>query len=597
MKKLLTLILFSLFSFYSMGAKVKFTAKVSHQVVEVGQRFQVTFTVNSRGGNFTPPDFESFRLLGGPNQSQSMQYVNGQASHTTSLSYILTATKTGTFTIGAARIQVNGKSYETSPLEVKVVEASDNSSNAQRNRQENRRNSGDKLSDYVFIKAVVDKKNAYVGEKVSVTFKLYSKLGLSNINLEKLPALNGFWSHHTKSIYDQIQLDREMVDGEVYNVAELQQTVLYPQRSGELVIDPLEMKVVVNVRNRRSRSVFEQMFGSYERKELLVGSSPIKIDVTPLPLKGRPADFSGAVGSFSMKASSSKTAIKANEAIDVKVTLEGRGNMPLLSAPKLNFPPDFEVYDPETENQYTTNYNGSSGSKVFKYLVIPRHAGDYVIEPYRFSYFDLNSKRYKTIATDSIQINVAKGSDSANAVYQSNRKETVELLNKDIRYIHSQGLSLQSINEYFYQSALFYSLILLAVVLGILIYILARKRKDLLSDPSGLKRSKANKLAKKRLKKAKKFLDAKDQKHFYEEISDAIYGYYADKLNISVADLSQEKIMEHIKVEGAEEVKSKLSQVLDEAEMARFAPASVINDQKLYESAVEVISQTENLNL
>lgn len=597
MRSFLTYILFSLFALSSFGAKVQFTAKTSHQVVEVGQRFQITFTVNSRGGNFTPPDFNDFRLLGGPNQSQSMQYINGQVSHSTSLSYILAATEEGTFTIGAASITVDGESYETNPIEIKVVEASDNSANAQRNRQQQRKSSGDKLSDHVFIRAVVDKNEAYVGEKVSVTFKLYSKLGLSGLNLEKLPALNGFWSHQVKSVYDQIQLDREMIDGEIYNVAELQQTVLYPQRSGDLTIDPLEMKVSVNVRSRRSRSVFEQMFGSYERKELIVASSPINIKVKSLPLKGKPVDFSGAVGSFNMRLSSNKNQLKANEAIDIKISLEGKGNLPLLSAPDLNFPPDFEVYDPEMENKYSINYNGASGAKVFKYLVIPRHAGEYFIEPYKFTYFDLNSKTYKTISSDSIRLQVAKGEDSANAVYQANRKESVELLNKDIRYIHTQGIHLLSENEFFYQSVLFYSLIILAILLAVLFYFFVRKRKEKLKDQSGLRRSKANKLAKKRLKTAKKHLDQNEQKAFYEEISEALYGYYADKLNISIADLSQERIIERLNVEGGEAIKSQLIKVLEDAEMARFAPSSSINDQALYDSAVEIISQTESLNL
>jgi len=597
MRSFLTYILFSLFALSSFGAKVQFTAKTSHQVVEVGQRFQITFTVNSRGGNFTPPDFNNFRLLGGPNQSQSMQYINGQVSHSTSLSYILTATEEGTFTIGAASITVDGESYETNPIEIKVVEASDNSANAQRNRQQQRKSSGDKLSDHVFIRAVVDKNEAYVGEKVSVTFQLYSKLGLSGLNLEKLPALNGFWSHHVRSVYDQIQLNREMIDGEIYNVAELQQTVLYPQRSGDLTIDPLEMKVSVSVRSRRSRSVFEQMFGSYERKELIVASLPINIKVKSLPLKGKPVDFSGAVGSFNMRLSSNKNQLKANEAIDIKIALEGKGNLPLLSAPDLNFPPDFEVYDPEMENNYNINYNGASGAKVFKYLVIPRHAGEYFIEPYKFTYFDLSSKTYKTISSDSIRLQVAKGEDSANAVYQANRKESVELLNKDIRYIHTQGIHLLSANEFFYQSALFYTLIILAILLAVLFYFFVRKRKEKLKDQSGLRRSKANKLAKKRLKTAKKHLDNKEQKAFYEEISEALYGYYADKLNISIADLSQERIIERLNVESGEAIKSQLIKVLEDAEMARFAPSSSINDQALYDSAVEIISQTESLNL
>ena len=566
--------------------------------MEVGQRIQVTFTVNENASNFRPPSFSDFGMLSGPNQSQSMQYVNGNVSRTTSISYILQAVKEGTFTIGAASIIVGGKKYQTQPFKVKVEAASQNSANAQRNRQNQRKAAGDQLKDQVFIRATVDKSKVVVGEKVTATFKLYSKLGLAQIALENLPALNGFWSQDLQSIYDEISLSREQIDGQVYQVAELQQTILYPQRSGELTIDPLKIKAAVQVKSGRRRSAIEQFFGGgYEQKELIVASRPITINVSALPLKGKPTNFSGAVGKFNMSLKASKDSIKANEAIDVKVTIDGQGNLPLIGAPKLNFPPDFEVYDPETADNFKTTYGGSKGSKEFSYLVIPRHSGKFKLEPYEFTYFDIQSKSYKTIKSKPLTINVGKGVDGGgNVVYTPSRKEEVELLNSDIRYIHTKDILLVAASDLFYDSALFYALIAIAILLMIAVFIAFKRFKETQSDFAQLRKSKANKLAKKRLTKAEKHLKTEDLRSFYEEISTALYGYFADKFNISIAELSQEKIIELLGTDSdTESIRSEVKKVLEEAEMARFAASSNVNAQALYDEAALIISKTESL--
>jgi len=597
MKKTLLVILCAIQTCFSFAAAVSFSAKISHNTVEVGQRIQVTFTVNSSGGSFTPPSFQKFRVLSGPNQSNSMQYVNGKTSRTTSISYVLQATQKGSFEFGPATIKVEGKTYKTKPLKIKVVDASSTSSNAQRNKQNQRKSDGQRLEDYVYIKTTVDKREAYIGEKVTASFKLYSKLSLTGINIEALPALNGFWSQDIRS-YDQIQLSREQINGEIYNVAELQQVLLYPQRSGELVIDPLEMNVTVQVKSRRTRSVFEQMFGSYETKELIAKSNLIKIKVKPLPKKNKPEDFSGAIGSFNMKMTSNKDSVVANEAIDVKIEISGKGNLPLIGAPDLNFPSDFEVYDPESKDNFQISLAGAQGKKNFNYLVIPRHSGKFKLDPFHFSYFDLKSKTYKTITAKPIEINVSKGEEGENVAYSSSRKEEVELLNTDIRYIHINNLMLASTNDFFYGSPLFYSLIGLAFLIMIAAYFISKKLKIKNSDTVGLRKSKANKLAKKRLAKAKNYLDKDESALFHEEISAALYGYFADKFNISIADLSQEKISELLKkIPNTTEVQLKIKSVLEEAEMARFAPTSSIDNVSLYNKSVEIISIMEDVNV
>ncbi len=597
MKKWFSFILFGLFACQLMASAVTFKAQISHDVVEVGQRFKVTFTVNSGGGRMNSLDFSGFRVLSGPNQSSSTQFINGRMSQSYSISYILQATKVGKFEIGPAVINIDGKELKTEVLKVEVVESSSSSSNAQNQRQRERRGGGNELDEYVYIKAFVDKTSAYVGEKITATFKLYSKINISSINLENLPALNGFWSHDLRSVYDQIQLSTEYINGEVYQVATLKQTLLYPQRSGELTVDPLEMKAVVQLRSRRARTVFESMFGSYENKEVIIGSRPIKINVKALPKYTGEGEFSGAVGKFNASMITNKTDLKANEAIDLKITISGEGNLPLISAPKMEFPPDLEVYDPETENKFKNSSAGSSGSKVFNYLIIPRHSGEFTIKPYSFIYFDLSSSSYKTIRSDAININVERGAEEANVVYApTDRKEDVEVLEKDIRFIHLNDLMLVHPDDQFYGSVEFYSILLILLLLAIVLYFLSRRFKEQQADVVGMRKSKAKKLANKRMSKAKKLLDSAETSSFYEEIANALYGYFADRYNMGIADLSKDQLIERLKAENAtNELLNLLDESIDQAEMARYAPSSAVDPALLYENSKKIIEETEEL--
>jgi len=581
-KQFLTLILIAFFGSAYAG-KVNLTAEVSHSRVEVGQQFKVTYSVNSVGGSFTPPNFSQFRLLSGPNQSQSMQNINGKISRQTSISYILMANKQGEYNIPAATITVNGESYQSKPLKIEVVARTDG---GLQKEQENKQ---------LFLQAIVDKQEVFVGEKLTVTYKLFTKIGINGLELKKAPDLNGFWSHDIKN--DNIQFKQEQIGGVVYQTSVLQQTVLYPQRAGTLTVDPMELILAVNVRSRQAQSIFDQMFGSFERKEIPVKSTAINIKVNSLPTKDKPANFSGAVGDFSMSLSSNKDSLSANDAIDLKLNIKGKGNLPFISAPKLNLPPGFEIYDPEIENKYSTNYNGASGSKIFNYLTIPRHEGDYTIDPYSFSYFDLESKSYKTLYSDTLTIHVAKSKDAGGLVYQANRKEEIKVINKDIHYIHLNGLSLITLDSQFYGSGLFYFLLLLFIIVVFGIWVYAKRKKTIESDEVGLRKSKANKMARKRLSKAKKNLTKGELTLFYEEISAALYGYYSDKFNIDVANLSLEKILELLREsDGIETLSTSLKSVIEEAEMARFAPSSYnVDANQLYERAVNIISQTENL--
>lgn len=596
MKKAFITYILLLASVVCFAAASEFTVKVSSSTVEVGQRFQITFTINARGGNFSPPSFENFRVVSGPNQSQSMQYINGNMSQSTSISYILVAQEKGNYTIGPASISSDGTTKETEPVEIKVVDQNPNGAAAQRNKNEQRKTEAKQLKEYVFVKATVDKTKAYVGEKVAVTYKLYSRLNLSGLDLESPTRFNGFWTQDLQTLYGRnIQKTRENYQGQVYDVVELQQTLLYPQRSGELTIDALSILAKVQI-PRRARTYMEQFWGGgYDLKEVIATSKPIKLEVIPLPNAGKPANFSGAVGKFNMKMSANKDSLTANESANIKIEIKGNGNLPLINAPNLNFPADFEVYDPETKNNFKTGYNGSTGSKTFDYLVIPRHSGEFDLDAYAFSYFDVNEKRYKTITADPIHFMVEKGDEEENVTFVGRRKEDIEVLGTDIRFIHINNLALYKTNDYFFGSSLFYLIIAAIALFAILIVLIAKRNKSILSDKSGLRKSRASKIAKKRLAKAKKLLDTKENAKFYEEISTALFGYFADKFNLEVAEISQERILDLLAENGSsDDDKQNVKTILDETEMARFAPKSGINPSILYDKASSLIQNLES---
>jgi len=595
MKKAFLTYILLLVSMVCSAASDEFTVKVSSSTVEVGQQFQVTFTINAQGGNFSPPSFENFQVTSGPNQAQSMQVINGQVTQSNSISYILVAQQKGSFTIGSASIKIGDKTKKTSPLTINVLDNNPNGAEAQRNKTQQRKTEADQLKEYVFVRSTVDKKEVYIGEKVTVTYKLYSRLNLNGVELESPTRFTGFWTQDLITLYRRnIQKSREQFNGQTYEVVELQQTLLYPQRSGELVIDALSVVAKVQVQ-RKARNRAEQIWGAYDMKEVITGSAPIKLKVNAFPTKGKPENFVGAVGTFNMKMTANKDSLAANESVNLKIEINGKGNLPLINAPKIDFPPDFEVYDPEIKDNIKTDYNGSAGKKTFDYLIIPRHSGEFKLKLFEFSYFDLNTKQYKTISADPIHFFVEKGDEEENVIYSGRRKEAVELIGTDIRFIHLSDLDVHESDNFFYGSTRFYLILLSIILVGVLMVFIVKRNTALMADVSGLRKSKASKIAKKRLARAKKHLDAEENLKFYEEISIAIFGYFADKFNLEVTDISQEKIIALLDVQGnSDETKLRVQTILEETEMARFAPDSSINPSILYEKSVALIQNLES---
>jgi len=586
------LILFVLFlgAFGVAKAQVKFSASVNKNTVKIGDRFQVSFKISGSADSFEPPAMNQFSVHSGPNQSTSRSWVNGKSSSSLTYTYLLSANKEGKFVIGEAKLIAGKEVFKTQPIEIKVVKATGQNNGANANSND--------VSNYVFLKCYTSKTKAVIGEQIIATYKLYYNVNLSNLNIKAVPSFNGFWS-------ELVELDpnknrgTEVLNGVTYNVATIHKSVLFPQRSGDLVADELIIDLIVQIKdNNRGGSVFDRLLGRYKNIEHQVKSTTRKIVVTPLPSSGKPSDFSGAVGKFSFSAKLDKTDIKANEAINLKIVINGSGNLKLIGEPKVNFPSDFEVYDAKVNDRTAVSSSGVVGKKEFEYLIIPRHGGDFEIPSIEFTYYDINKRKYITQKSKIFEIHVEKGDEDGASVsrFSSRNQSEINVIGNDIRYINTAELKVTERGNLFFGSGLFYTL--MAVPLILLIGFLSTQKKLAAYNSNSVlvKGRKANKVAIKRLSVAQKHLQNGDEKLFYEEIFKAIYGYLSDKLNIDVAQLSKHNIEQSLlakKVNG--DLINSLLETLSSCEMARFAPVTSISKQEIYTNSVDVISKIEEL--
>ncbi len=575
----------------SFAQEVQFTAETSANDVKTGDRFQIQFTANTTISNFTPPNLSNFRVLSGPNQSTNMSWVNGKTSSTISYSYVLMAVKEGEFTIEPAKGTANGKTYATNPITITVGKGV----KVQQNTTQDNNNAAKKesSSEDLYIKSSVNKTNVYQGEQIIATYQLYTRVNIAGNELVKNADLNGFWSQEFD--LGQSQWKQEIIGGYRWNVATIRKIILFPQRSGDLEIDPLEMKFIVQQRVASGgQSVFDQFFGRVENVEYNLKSKPIKIHVVPYPTP-TPVGFKGAVGTMEMKMNVSANEAKANEAVNIKIKITGTGNINLIEKPEIIFPKDFETYDPKVNDNIKTLATGVSGSREFDFLVIPRHPGQFKIDPITFSYFNPATKKYSTITTEPISINVLKGDGNAsgNIVFSSANKEDIQVLGEDIRYIHTHNLHILHSNENFYGSWKLYSLLLLAPFLFLFAFIFRNKIRKAQGDIVRVRSKKANKVASKLLSSAKQSLATNNKNAFYEDISKALFGYIGDKLNIAVSELNQTNIKDKlIKINVNEQTTKELIDTLELCDMARFAPVST-SEQDVYNKAEAIINKIE----
>lgn len=583
-----------------------FTASASKREAAVGEQIQVSFTLNGSGGGFKAPPFSDFSVLMGPNQSTSMQFVNGTMSQSVSFTFYLQAQKEGVFKIGPASIEVGGKRIQSNPLTITVTKSASVSQNQQRNSQQAGGDDANKqVTDNLMLKVTVDKANIYQGEGITATYKIFTRIDIVDYAANP-PVYNGFWTQDI-TMPKNIEFHKENLDGVAYHVAEIKKVVLFPQRSGTFTLEPMVGEFIARIQAKRKRArdpfdIFNDPFfndpffgNAHQDVRQKIKSNTIKINVKPLP-DPAPDNYGGAVGKFTMESHLDKSTTKTNEPISLKIKLSGKGNLKLIEAPKLTFPNDIESFDPKTTDNITVSAAGVSGSRTVEYLLIPRHSGEFKIDPVTFSYFDLDKKAYVSVSSPEFKIKVEKGSEPEAATVSSGvNKEDVQLLGKDIRFIKTGDIQINKKGNEFYGSPMFYSLIIspFLLFLGLIAY--RRKIEELNSDISLVKSRKATSLAKKRLSTANKFLIEKNREKFYEEVSKALWGYVSDKITIPLVHLSKENTIDKLnKKNVSRDTLQEFINTIDHCDFARFAPPSGVEEmEKTYQSTIGLITKLE----
>ena len=599
MRKLFFLIFITLSAFvYADNVSVVASAP---DVVVSGDQFRLTYTFNNQNvRDFRAPSMKGFEVLMGPSRSQqsSTSIVNGKVSSSSTLTYtyILLADKEGTFTIPAASANVDGSNVTSNSVRIKVLPPDKAGGVSGGNsRSSSSRSSSTRISkDDLFITVTANRTNVYEQEAILVTYKVYTLVNLVQL-IPEAPDFNGFHNQEVP-LPQQKSFSLERYNGRNYNTTVWSQYVLFPQQTGKLQIPSLTFEGIIQQRVG-SDDPFEALFnggGVQEVKKKIV-TPKITINVKPLPSK--PANFSGAVGKFTISASANTSQLRTNDAITIKVVISGTGNLKLIKTPEIKFPEDFETYDPKVDNKFNLTRDGLNGNKVIEYLAIPRQAGDFTIPPIEFTYFDLGSNSYKTIKTQSFPFKVEKGAGNADQIIANfTNKEDVKVLANDVRYIKTGDTTFTPKGEYFFGSVAYLLWFIIPFILFAAFVIIYRKKAIENANVAKVKTKKANKVATKRMRLAGKLLAEKKRDAFYDEVLKALWGYISDKLNIPVSQLSKDNIEEKLNDhEVSEELKNEFINTLNECEFARYAPGNPNEAMdKVYSSAINVISKMEN---
>ena len=589
------------YSTQMLADKVSFTASAPDAVV-VGDQFRLSYTVTTQKvKDFRAPSIKGFDVLMGPSRSQqsNTQIVNGNVTSTSSITftYILMANNAGEYTIPGASIVADGDQMVSNSVRIKVLPQDQGGSNSS-SSSSTHSSSGTGVSNQdLFITASASKTNVYEQEAFVLTYKIYTRESNLQLNNAKLPDFKGFHSQEIE-MTTNARWTPEHYQGRNYYTTVYRQFVLFPQQSGKLYIDPAQFQMTVG-KPVQSDDPFDAFFNGgsnvIEIKKS-ISTPKIAINVNPLPA-GKPADFSGGVGEFNISSSINNKELKTNDAITIKLVISGTGNLQLISNPAIQFPDDFEVYDPKVDNQVRLTREGLTGNKVIEYLAIPRHAGTYKIPGVSFSYFDIRSKSYKTLKTEEYVINVEKGAGNADQVIANfTNKEDLKVLGEDIRYIKQNEVTLQPKGSFFYGSMTYWLFYIIPALAFIIFFIIYRKQAAENANVAKMRTKKANKVATKRMKLAGKLLSGNKKDAFYDEVLKALWGYISDKLNIPVSRLSKDNIEEKLRNHGVnEELIKEFLNALNDCEFARFAPGDENQAMdKVYSSSIEVISKMEN---
>ncbi|MCT8339457.1 BatD family protein [Flavobacteriaceae bacterium TK19130] len=584
LKSILSLMLV-LFLGFSGIAQVTFDAKVSKERLGVNERLRIDFEMNKDGDNFNPPDFNGFRVVGGPNQAISNSYINGKRSYSKTYSYFLAPQAQGSFTIGQATIEIEGETYKSLPIKVTVTQAVE--------KPQDGNNADYVASENVHLVAEVSKTNPYLNEAITVTYKMYVSRDVSITSQWReldSPKYADFWSQNIDTrgnykVYDGTY------KGESYRYVILRTTVLYPQKTGELEIEPLTLDVPIDVPSNR-RDFFGRRLTTRVNKTISAGKRTI--DVKPLPLEGRPDDFAGAVGDFDFEVKTSKETLDATESLELQVLVSGNGNLKLFDPPSVKLPSSLEVYEPERSENVRTTRSGMEGDITETYTVVPQFKGKYPIRPLTFSFFDPMTETYKTRTSNEIVINVEQGpvTPVASANDENTAKQPVTLSEDQFKYIKTSTSFSSVEKDNFFQSTLFWSLVGAPLLLIPILMFVGQKRKERLADVEGNRLRRANKLAKKYLSEAKRNLG--DKVAFYDALERALHNYLKAKLDIVTSEFSKERIESLLAENNVDKATiDNFISLLKNCEFARYTPASSETMKEDYNKAASVVSEID----
>jgi len=580
--------IFILFILMGIGvqAQVSFVVKASKKTLGINERLRIDFEMNEDGDNFVPPSFKGFNVVGGPNQSISNSWINGKRSYSKTYSYFLAPKSQGTFSINQATIEIDDQIYKTTPLKIIITEAVSKPKDG---------NSADYVaSENVHLIAEVSKSNPFLNEAITIVYKLYVSNDVSiTRSWQELdtPKFQDFWSQYIEEKGEQ-QIYETTYEGKPYRYVILRKAVLYPQKTGELTIEPLTLDVPIDVQGN-TRDIFGRRRMTRVNRTISAGKRII--NVKPLPTEGRPDDFSGAVGNFNFSVSVNKTMLDANEALELKIRTKGIGNLKLFNLPSLTLPSSLEVYEPVRDNKVAINIKGMNGFISDTYTIIPQYKGSYPIRPISFSYFDVTSSKYKTIISDEIVVKVQNG-PVPNQLTEVNKSLSTEndlpLTNNQFKYIKTSTKFISINDLVFFKTFKFWCLLSIPFVFIPIIILIGNTRRKRLNDIEGKRYRIATRLAKKYLSEAKNNIGK--QELFYDSLERALHNYLKAKLAIVTSEFSKEKIIELLTDRKVEKnVVSDFEGLLKSCEFARYTPTSNVAIQQDYNKAVKVISRID----
>jgi hypothetical protein len=567
-------------------AQVSFVVKASKKTLGINERLRIDFEMNEDGDNFVPPSFKGFNVVGGPNQSISNSWINGKRSYSKTYSYFLAPKSQGTFSINQATIEIDDQIYKTTPLKIIITEAVSKPKDG---------NSADYVaSENVHLIAEVSKSNPFLNEAITIVYKLYVSNDVSiTRSWQELdtPKFQDFWSQYIEEKGEQ-QIYETTYEGKPYRYVILRKAVLYPQKTGELTIEPLILDVPIDVQGN-TRDIFGRRRMTRVNRTISAGKRII--NVKPLPTEGRPDDFSGAVGNFNFSVSVNKTMLDANEALELKIRTKGIGNLKLFNLPSLTLPSSLEVYEPVRDNKVAINIKGMNGFISDTYTIIPQYKGSYPIRPISFSYFDVTSSKYKTIISDEIVVKVQNG-PVPNQLTEVNKSLSTEndlpLTNNQFKYIKTSTKFISINDLVFFKTFKFWCLLSIPFVFIPIIILIGNTRRKRLNDIEGRRYRMATRLAKKYLSEAKNNIGK--QELFYDSLERALHNYLKAKLAIVTSEFSKEKIIELLTDRKVEKnVVSDFEGLLKSCEFARYTPTSNVAIQQDYNKAVKVISRID----